>query len=536
MSFSRLFRAIVLFVLVASVLSFAGLSYFAHRDRASPYDSNLKGLVLPQFDPMQIDFVPTYDGDASLPFTAGAIVDIDGDGVDEIFLGGGRNQQDAIFQYAGGSFVDITDTTAWSKNLPDKTYSASSLDFDHDGDADVLVTRQSGVYLYSNDNGRFSAEQLPLELDAETVPLSAAVADLNRDGLFDVYISGYIAREFVQGETIFNEAYGGMSALFLNQGNNQFIDVTDSAGLAYHHNTFMGIFIDVDKDQLEDLVVAHDTGQVRTWKNLGDLRFENISNPSSDVYGYPMGIGVTDLGNDGYPDFLFSNVGSTVPTALVRGDLRDDQVLHADWMLFENAGDFRFQDSAEQRQVARFAFSWGALFEDFNLDGRDDLVVSENYEGWPLHKLKLWRLNGRFLLQAADGTFNSAGDEVGVSNREYGITPLVSDFNQDGYPDLVHVNLLGVQNVFMSRGGSQGHLKVKLPNVIESVGARVTVGLSDGRQLVQTFVVGEGLLSDQSHTMIFGLDDTSAVSVTADFLDGRQEQQSGSFRNQVLEF
>ena len=250
---------------------------------------------------------------------------------------------------------------------------------------------------------------------------------------------------------------------------------------------------------------SHDTGQVRTWKNLGDLKFENVSNPSSDVFAYPMGIAVTDLKNDGLPDFFFSNVGSTVPDALVRGDLTDDQILNKDWLLFENQGDFTFTDSAESRQLADYEFSWGAIFEDFNLDGRDDLVVSENYEGWPLHKLPLWRLNGRFLLQTSSGEFSEAGEDAGSVNREYGISPLTADFNQDGYPDLIHVNLLGAQNVFISKAGDNGYLKVKLPNTVESIGSQVQVTLDDGTTLIQTFVVGEGLVSDQSHVLILSL-------------------------------
>ena len=536
MSISGLLRSLFFFLIFMVVALFCALTFMTMRDRGNPYESNLKGMVLPEFDEQIIDFVPTYDANITIPFTAGAVVDVDGDGVEELFFGGGSDQQDAFFQFSDGSFKDITAATGWSKSTPDKTFSASSLDFDHDGDNDVLVTRQSGVFLYTNEGGKFSGEKLALELDSKTVPLSAAVADLNRDGLFDLYISGYIAREHVEGETIFNQEYGGKSALFINEGGNSFRDATDAAGLAYHHNTFMGLFIDIDNDLLEDLVVAHDTGQVRTWKNLGDLKFENISNPRSDEYAYPMGIAVTDMKNDGLPDFFFSNVGSTVPRSMVRGDLTDDQVLHTDWIFFENTGDFNFKDIAEEAQVARFEFSWGALFEDFNLDGRDDLVVSENYQGWPLHKLGLWRLDGRFLLQAEGGVFMDAGGEVGVQNREYGIAPLTADFNQDGYPDLVHVNLLGAQKVFLSKGGEQAYLKVKLPNVIESVGAEVTVSLDNDEQLVQTFVVGEGLLSDQSHILVFGLGKNKATSVSVQRLNRTTEEQSGSFSDQMLLF
>ncbi|MFT6303167.1 MAG: hypothetical protein ACJAY2_002357 [Pseudomonadales bacterium] len=525
-------------LLVAGLL--ISLTWLAAQDRANPYPVNLQGMVIPEFDEQLIDFVPSYDKLLTLPFAASAVIDIDNDGVEELFFGGGIDQQDVFFRFApdlvkGGRFEDITAQTEWRKDTPDKTFSAVSLDFDGDSDTDMLVTRQSGVYYYQNNNGKFTGKKLDLNLDKETVPLSVAVGDINRDGMYDMYVSGYIARKYVQGETIFNMTYGGVSALYLNTGDDTFKNITEEAGMFYQHNTFQAIFIDVDNDKLEDLVVAHDTGQVRTWKNKGDLKFENMSNPTSDYFAYPMGIAVTDLKNNGLPDFFFSNVGSTVPSSLVRGDLREDQVLHQEWLMFDNQGDFAFTDSAVDLQLADFEFSWGAVFEDFNLDGRDDLVVSENYEGWPLHKVPMWRLDGRFLLQSEDGIFMEAGDKSGVQNRAFGITPLTADFNQDGYPDLVHVNLLGKQKVFLSKGGDQGFLKIKLPNTVDSVGTEVSVTLDDGTTLIQTFVVGEGLVSDQSHILIFGLGDNKATNVSVDRLNSPMQELSGEFRNELLE-
>ncbi|MFT6878344.1 MAG: hypothetical protein ACI9XK_003896 [Granulosicoccus sp.] len=540
MSIRLLLRSIVMFIVLLVAGLLISLTWLAAQDRANPYPVNLQGMVIPEFDEQLIDFVPSYDKLLTLPFAASAVIDIDNDGVEELFFGGGIDQQDVFFRFApdlvkGGRFEDITAQTEWRKDTPDKTFSAVSLDFDGDSDTDMLVTRQSGVYYYQNNNGKFTGKKLDLNLDKETVPLSVAVGDINRDGMYDMYVSGYIARKYVQGETIFNMTYGGVSALYLNTGDDTFKNITEEAGMFYQHNTFQAIFIDVDNDKLEDLVVAHDTGQVRTWKNKGDLKFENMSNPTSDYFAYPMGIAVTDLKNNGLPDFFFSNVGSTVPSSLVRGDLREDQVLHQEWLMFDNQGDFAFTDSAVDLQLADFEFSWGAVFEDFNLDGRDDLVVSENYEGWPLHKVPMWRLDGRFLLQSEDGIFMEAGDKSGVQNRAFGITPLTADFNQDGYPDLVHVNLLGKQKVFLSKGGDQGFLKIKLPNTVDSVGTEVSVTLDDGTTLIQTFVVGEGLVSDQSHILIFGLGDNKATNVSVDRLNSPMQELSGEFRNELLE-
>jgi hypothetical protein len=534
MSVSKLIKSILCYLAIIVFVLVAGLFWLTAHDRAADYEVDIEYVNIPTFTEQVIDFVPTYDKTKTIPFTASAIIDIDGDGIEEVFLGGGINQADAFYQFDNGEFRDITAQTGWSKQTPDKTFGSVALDLDSDGDTDLLITRQSGVWRYDNDNGKFSGVLLDLGLDEKTVPLSVAVSDLNRDGLFDMYVAGYIARKHVEGETIFNEVYGGISGLFLNKGNNQFQNITKESGLYYQHNTFQGIFIDVDGDNLEDLVVAHDTGTVKTWKNLGGLKFKDMPNPTSNYFSYPMGIGVTDYNNDGDPDFYFSNVGSTTPDAIVRGDLRDDQVLNKKWIMLENKGDFKFEDIAEKAKLADYEFSWGALFEDFNLDGRDDLIVSENYVGFPTHILPMWRLDGRFMVQNSNGEFAAVGKQAGVQNRFFGISPLTADFNKDGYPDLIHINLLGPQKVFLSHGGDANYLKVKLANTVSSVGAKVKVVLEDGTVLHNMFVVGEGLCSDQTHILTFGLGFQKAAKVSVSYLDGRVENNVGTFVNQQI--
>jgi len=535
MSIKGLLKSIAIYLVIIVAVLLSLLTWLSANDRAVDYDVSSDGLTIPTFTETTLPFIPQYDEALTLPFTASAIIDIDGDGVEEVFIGGGINQNDVFYAYTEGEFVDITARTQWQKQTPDNTFGAVTMDLDKDGDTDMLVTRQSGVWQYTNQGGTFTEKKLDLDLDSKTVPLSVALADLNRDGLFDMYVSGYIARKHVEGETIFNQVYGGKSALYLNTGKG-FRNITKESGLEYQHNTFQAIFIDMDNDNLEDLVVAHDTGQVRTWKNLGDLKFANMPNPTSDYFSYPMGIAVSDLDNNGLPDFFFSNVGSTTPDAIVRGDLRDEQVLNKKWLMFENQGDFTFTDSAEKRKLADYEFSWGAIFEDFNLDGKDDLVVSENYVGFPTHAVPFWRLDGRFLLQTDAGEFSEVSDQAGVQNRLFGISPLTADFNQDGAPDLVHVNLLGEQKVFLSNAPTNHFLKVKLPNTVESIGAKITVNLVDGRTLKQSFIVGEGLCSDQSHTLIFGLEHTEVESVNVNYLNGTHSEANDVRSNSILNF
>ena len=523
------------FVIVAMLLIVVIVRFSL--DKRVAYEVSSANIVVPTFTASDLDFEQQLNEAESLPFTASAVIDIDNDGVEELYIGGGPNQDDAVFKFVDGQFNLLSESIIEKPEIQDATFGSSVIDVDANGFSDLIVSRTTGVWLYLNQGGKFTAEKLDLPLGSDTSPLSVAISDINRDGHFDMYVSGYIKKELVEGQNIFNkEGYGGTSRMFLNNGDNTFTDITEESGLFYKHNTFMGVFVDLDNDGLEDLVVAHDTGQVRTWKNLGNSTFQNMPNPNSNQYSYPMGIAVTDYKNNGYVDLFFSNTGSTPPNFVVTGDLRDDQVYNPDWIMFQNKGNFRFDDIAEQVKLAAYEFSWGAIFEDFNLDGRDDLVVSENYIGFPPHKISFLRLPGRFLMQTETGEFAATGAQSGVINTGFGISPITADFNGDGYPDLVHVNIAGVSKAYINNGGDANYLKVQLPNTIASVAAKIRVQRSDGKVVYRDFVSGEGLCSDQSHIQIFGLEDATATEVTVQYIDGQIDKRTGEFANTHLKF
>lgn len=528
-------KKLLLIPVILAIILFTVISVRFIMDRQIDYDVSLGNTIVPTFKEVALDFVHEIDESKALPFTASAVIDIDNDGIEELFIGGGPNQQDVFYKFFQNGFVKLNNNILEKTIESDATFGSSVIDVDGNGFSDLIISRTSGVWLYLNNGNSFTGKKLNLPLGNDTSPLSVAISDINRDGHFDMYVAGYIKKELAQGQNIFNkEGYGGFSLMMLNNGDNTFTDITESSGLAYRHNTFMGIFIDVDNDNLEDLVVAHDTGQIRTWKNLGNLTFSNVENPNTNQYSYPMGIAVTDYMNDGNADFFFSNVGSTPPSFIVTGDLRDDQVFNPKWIMFKNNGNFEFEDIAEQVKLADYEFSWGAIFEDFNLDGLDDLVVSENYIGFPPHKLPFLRLNGRFLLQTEQGEFAAMGEQSGIINSGYGISPITADFNNDGSPDLVHINIAGKSKAFISQGRKYNYLKVKLNDTISSIGAKIAVTRSDGTVIYRDFVSGEGLNSDQSHIQIFGLSTFTANKISVEYIDGKTTEQIGNFSNQMI--
>lgn len=527
-------KALLIFPMILVVMMILIMIKFIY-DRQDDYDVDLTGVEVPGYEQSTVTFDQGNDFSVSLPFLASAVIDVDGDGIEELFLGGSKHTPDGLFKFKDNKLVAIADAKGLSKGDVSSLGSVV-LDVDGDDTQDLLVAREDGIWLHQNNNGSFTAKKLNATMPEDTVPLSIAVADLNRDGAFDMYVAGYIRHDLVEGQNVFREGYGGSSRLFINNGDNTFSDRTEQAGLSYKHNTFQSVFIDVDRDGREDLIVVHDTGHVVTWRNKGDVTFERVSNPNSDNYSYPMGIGVADLGSDGLTDFFFSNVGSTPPNFMVRGDLRDEQVSNWKWMLFRNKGNFKFEDLAEKAKIADYEFAWGGVFEDLNLDSLEDLIVSENFIGLPSHRLRFLRLNGRLLLQTPNGEFAPAAKEAGVINRTYSVSPLTADFNGDGYPDIVHANLNGDSTLFLSKAGKNNYLKVELPSTVGSIAANVTVKLTDGKTLSRPYVSGEGLCSDSSRIIIFGLGGASAEEVEVKYIDGRTEVKSGILTNQHLKF
>ena len=531
-----IFKTVIglLLLMVVAMAAFVVIRF--RNDAKIPYTVSTEGITIPTYDEIVLPFSQNYVKADQIQATGGCVFNLD-DGAEELFLAGGQDQNDVIYRFEDGGFKDITSEIGYSRDdKSEATMSATSLDVDHDGDDDLIVTRKNSIWLYTNADGKLNGEKLDAPLTDETTPLSIAVADLNDDGHFDMYVCGYLKKELIEGYNIFNKKdYGGMSALLINKGDNTFDNKTEEAGLSYKHNTFQAVFYDADQDGDVDLIVAHDTGQVRTWQNDGNMKFTNVENPNSEVYGYPMGVAVGDYDNDGLVDFFFSNTGTTAPPFMARGDLRDDQIYHPEWIMFHNDGDFKFTDTAKETKVADYEFSWGCVFEDFNLDGRTDLVVSENYVDLPPHKLEFLRLPGRFLIQNADGEFAAVGAEAGVINKGFGLSPITADFNGDGAPDLVHVNLSGQSKVFLSKNTQKGFVKVKLPNEVESVSAMVKAELADGRTIFEPFVKGEGLCSDSSPIVTIGTGGAEVKSVEVMYLNGKSQKFDAPILGSTLE-
>lgn len=487
-------------------------------------DYTVPATEIPTFGEIPFPFQNIFDNTKSLPLMASALIDIDNDGIDEVFVAGGVTQEDALFRYSLTGFSDISSAVALpSKPAQTTTFGATSFDLDKDGYTDLLLSGDYGLLWYKNLGGKFDLLKISITLNEKSTAATTTIGDFNKDGHADIFLCTYLPLEKMEGQTIFKDQnYGSTSILLQNNGDQTFTDVTQEVGLDYVHNTFQAVFTDVDNDGFIDLVVAYDTGEARTYKNMDGAHFQLIPNPLTGKYAYPMGIAVGDYNNDGNTDFFFSNTGSSVPDFLARGDLAPEDSFTSKWIMFRNDGNFVFTDVANEVDIAEFEFSWGAIFQDFNLDGLQDLVVAENYVDFPPHQL--FKLPCRFLIQRTNGLFAAVEEQAGVINKHYAITPLTSDFNLDGYPDLIYLNLNGPIRAYLNAGGDHHYFAIRFPETADYAGTHVFLQSPQRPLLSDVYVVGEGLGSDQTAVLTFGLEtETQVSSVRIVFPSGEEK-------------
>ncbi|WP_289039765.1 VCBS repeat-containing protein [uncultured Zobellia sp.] len=333
-------------------------------------------------------------------------------------------------------------------------------DFNNDSKPDLFFTgNQVPNKLYLN-QGKFKFQDISEDAGIEAKmawKTGVAVVDINSDGLLDIYVCA----------AMYTKPEEKANMLFVNQGINKsgkpiFKEMANEYGIADTGNSMNATFFDYDKDGLLDLYVLNNVdihelpsnyrekitdgsalSNDRLYKNNGDNTFTDVTLEAGiTIEGYGLGLAISDLNYDGWPDIYVSN-----------DYLTND-------ILYTNNGDGTFSNNIEDEIKHQSKFSMGSDISDYNNDGFLDIITIDmlgetNYrQKTTIRNTKYndYNLNEKFgygyqymrnMLQTGQGLgvpYSETGLMAGISKTDWSWSPLFVDVDNDGAKDLLITN------------------------------------------------------------------------------------------------
>ncbi|MDE0960199.1 MAG: CRTAC1 family protein [Planctomycetota bacterium] len=343
-------------------------------------------------------------GEKLLPETMGsgaAFCDIDRDGDPDLILASGRpwpwTEEDPPastvrlwLNDGSGSFVESTEQ--WNLNTDCYATGIALGDIDGDQDLDLFIAAVGSNRLLINEGSKFRRIGVgtTVEGSEDSWSSSAGFFDADNDNDQDLFICEYVQWsrkkdiEVNYRLTGVGRAYGPPTnfagthcRLLINDGNGNFEDVSKAAGLEVEDSgtavakSLALLPVDVDQDGFIDVLVANDTTRNFMFRNLGDGTFDEVGEVVGLAYDGngsttgAMGLDVTDYRNDGSIGIVVANFSAEM-TGLYRYWKKSN--IFMDESINEGIG-----------PPSRKSLSFGILFLDVDLDGRQDLIQANGH-------------------------------------------------------------------------------------------------------------------------------------------------------------
>jgi len=416
-------------------------------------------------------------GQKQLPETMGAgvaLLDFDGDGDLDLFFvqsgpfpgAGAGPSRPALYRNDGGfRFTDVTEasglcTTSYGQGV-------TVGDCDNDGDPDLFVTGFGRSTLWRNEGkGVFTDATDRAGIANPRWGTSAAFLDYDRDGRPDLFVANYLTYDPAKNPWCGRpepelRAYchpdhftGAANALWRNQGDGTFTDVTRAAGLWTEEGKGLGVVaFDGDDDGWTDLYVANDSVRNFLFRNRGDGTFEDVTLRAGVGYSQDgrtqagMGTEAGDLDGDGRPELVVTNLDDETNT------------------VYRSLGDGTWEDRTWASGMGEASFpwvGWGVAFPDLDHDGdRDVYVVNGHLQDnvakthpertWGQLDLVMENLGGLKLRNVAGAMGRYFTAERALSGR--GLA--TGDLDGDGDLDLVVSHNHGPPTLLRNDGGNR---------------------------------------------------------------------------------
>ena len=239
-----------------------------------------------------------------------AVADINHDGLEDVFIGGARDKQSAIFlQTNSGKFIQLQQLALAQDSIYEDV-AATWADVNYDGNVDLIVASGGNEFygrdahnsprVYLNDGKGNLTKKLDAFHQLYLTASSVAPYDFNGDGFTDLFISG---RGLPWEYGLVPQSY-----LLQNDGSGKFIDVTQQycPALAKAGFVTQAQWCDMDKDGDKDLLLSLEWGGITVYRNDKNVFTKKIL---TDKNGWWNNVLPVDIDNDGDIDLIAGNLG-----------------------------------------------------------------------------------------------------------------------------------------------------------------------------------------------------------------------------------
>lgn len=339
----------------------------------------------------------TINNDAIIQGAGVGIIDVNNDGLQDIYFAGNLVSDQLYLNNGDFSFTNITEKAGLGT---DKNWSTgvAVVDINNDGYQDIYVCkflyndaarRKNKLYINNQDN-TFTERAEEFGLADDGFSVMANFFDYDLDGDLDVYIANQPPSEKKLRKQLKPTDYQFTDRLYRNEGNNKFTNVTETSGVKNMCYSLSATVSDFNMDGLPDIYVASDYEEPDLlYQNNGNGSFTNIADKAlKHMSNFSMGADVADINNDGYMDIFtadmvaednFRNKTNMSSMAVETFWGLVKMGYHYQFMfnsLQLNNGNGTFSEIAQLSGVSKTDWSWASLFIDADQDGYKDLFVT----------------------------------------------------------------------------------------------------------------------------------------------------------------
>jgi len=365
----------------------------------------------------------------------------------------------------------------------------TAADIDNDNDQDIYLCYLNSInkLLLNHGNGYFRnvSEQNNRACENMDRSNAAAFADVDTDGDLDLFVT----------------SEEGSNRLYENNGTGSFTDITASSGLTTSGGGMCASFADVNNDGYPDLCVSFWYPSNKLYLNdskNGKIHFKDVSQLGDIGMAVPSksnAVAFADVNNDGFSDLFIANRNTANK-------------------LYLNDGTGVFRDKTSDYFQPENYLSNGAVFADFDLDGYQDLYITNVGEN-VLYK----NMQGRYFIDVTA--------EYGTELSGYCTGCATGDVDNDGDPDLYVANYInGDSKLFLNSAETKTFIKIRLHGIRsnkDAIGAKVWLYKVTGKRN-ESYLAGyremnggSGYGSISAKEMIFGVEKHAAYYAVVKF-------------------